>query len=73
MKGLMLLGVLLAVAGLLVLVYPNIPTGTKQDKVRIGPIESTIETKGYYVVPPVVAALVLAGGVGLIVFSRMKK
>ena len=73
MKVLSILGVLLALAGLLALVYPNIPTGTRQEKVRFGPIESTIETKGYYVVPPVVAALVLAGGAALVVFSRMKK
>jgi len=73
MKGLTILGAVLALAGLLALVYPNVPAGTKKDVVKIGPIESTIETKQYYVVPPVVAALVLAGGVALVVFSRIKE
>ena len=73
MKALTIVGVLVALAGLLALIYPNIPTGTKQDVLRIGPVQSTIETKQYYVVPPVVAALVLAGGVALVVFSRTKK
>jgi len=73
MKAMMILGIVLTLAGLLALVYPNIPTGTTKDSVSIGPLQSTIETKQYYVVPPVVAALVLAGGVGLVVFSRVKK
>jgi len=50
-----------------------VPTGTKQHTVKVGPIESTIETMQYYVVPPMVAALVLAGGVALVVFSRIKE
>ncbi len=73
MKALMVVGILLALAGLFALVYPNIPVGTRQEAVKLGPFESTIETKQYYVVPPVVAALVLAGGVALVVFSKTKK
>ncbi len=73
MKALMVVGILLAAAGLFALVYPNIPVGTRQESVQVGPFSSTMETKQYYVVPPVIAALVLAGGVALVVFSKTKK
>ena len=45
MKALTILGAVLALVGLAALVYPNVPMGTKKDTVRIGPMESTIETK----------------------------
>ena len=73
MKVLTIIGVVLIVLGIVALVYKGIPTKSERDVVRVGPMETTIETKKVIEVPPVVAGLAIAGGVVLVVAGLRKK
>ena len=73
MKVMIILGIVLIVLSILALVYQGIPGLTQRDTVNIGPIQTTVETKKTYVVPPIVSGLALAGGVILVVVGLKKK
>ncbi|HJY86089.1 MAG TPA: hypothetical protein VKE24_04555 [Candidatus Acidoferrales bacterium] len=73
MKATAILGVILIVLGILALAYKGIPTRTERDVVRVGPMETTIETRKVIEVPPLVAGLGIAGGVVLVVVGLRKK
>jgi len=72
MKGTMLLGVILLIAGLVGLESPMI-TYTKTDKVvDIGPVEVTAERERHVPVPPVVGGLAAVAGLVIIVAASRK-
>jgi len=72
MRGTVLLGVILLVAGLAGLAWPVI-TYTKTDKVvDLGPIEVTREHEKRLPVPPIVGGLAAVAGVIIIVASSRK-
>ena len=58
----MVAGVIVAVLGLLLTVYPNIPVKSEESAVKIGSLETKMETKKSYTVPPLFSCLLLAGG-----------
>lgn len=67
------IGIVLIVLGIIALVYKGIPTKSERDTVRVGPMETTVETRKVIEVPPVVAGLGIAGGVVLVVVGLKKK
>jgi len=73
MKAATIIGVVLIVLGIIALVYKGIPTKSERDVVRVGPMETTVETRKVIEVPPVVAGLGIAGGVILVIVGLKKK
>jgi uncharacterized membrane protein HdeD (DUF308 family) len=70
MKGLMLIGVLLIVAGLAGLTWPVISYTRTEKVVDIGPVEVTADRERHVPVPPLVGGLAVAAGLILVVSSR---
>lgn len=72
MKPIAWVGIVLIVFGALALAYQGF-TYTHQEKVLdVGPIHATAEKHDRISIPPVLGALVLAGGIALIVFGAKK-
>jgi uncharacterized membrane protein YidH (DUF202 family) len=68
-----ILGIILISVGLLTLALPYL-TFTKREKVLdIGPVEAVAETKERIPVSPVVGAVILLAGAGIVIASVMKK
>ena len=73
MKSITLLGILLAVLGVLALVYQGF-SYTRQEKVLdMGPIHATREDRERVNLPPIIGGLALAGGVALLVIGAKQK
>jgi hypothetical protein len=66
MKTATVVGILLVVLGLAALGYQRFSYTTKEKVLDVGPIEATKETTRTVPLPPVVGAIALLGGVGLI-------
>lgn len=65
-------GIILALAGLLALIYGGF-TYTKQNKVLdVGPLEAKVDEKKTVAVPPIAGAIVLISGVVLILSDRKR-
>ena len=74
MKLVLVAGLMLMLLGILALVHPGIPYKARQDIVRVGPMQTVVETQTMLVVPRALSAVVLAGGIVLLVLSlRLKK
>ena len=72
MRGTVLLGVILLVAGLAGLAWPVI-SYTKTDKVvDLGPIEVTAQHQKHVPIPPIVGGLAAVAGLVIIVTSGRK-
>ena len=69
MKGMMLLGVILLVAGLAGLAWPVISYTKTEKVVDLGPIEVTAEREKRLPVPPIVGGLAAVAGLVIIVTS----
>ena len=73
MKPITILGLLLAVLGILALVYQGF-TYTRQEKVLdVGPIHATRDDQERVPLPPIVGGLALAAGVALLVVGARQK
>jgi uncharacterized membrane protein len=73
MKPMILVGILLIVLGALALTYQGF-NYTHQEKVLdMGPIHATADKQERVSIPPIVGALVLAGGIALLVVGVRKK
>jgi hypothetical protein len=67
------IGIVLVVLGVLALAYQGI-TYTRQERVLdIGPVHATAEKHERIPIPPLIGGLVLAGGVGLLLFDGRRK
>lgn len=73
MKAMLIVGIALIVLGVIALVHPGIPYSTERDVIRVGPMQSTIETQHAVVVPTWLSVLVIVGGVALLVVGLKKK
>ena len=62
-------GVVLAILGLVALVVQEIPYDRDETVVEMGPVEIRGETEETVEIPPLVGGLLLAGGVGLLVWA----
>ena len=72
MRGTMLLGVILLIAGLAGLAWPVITYTTTEKVVDIGPVEVTAEREKRVPVPPIVGGLAAIAGVVIIVAGSRK-
>lgn len=67
-RALLVLGVILAVVGLLGLAVGGIPY-TEEESFSVGPLEASTEVEREREIPPLLAGLVLAAGAGLVVYG----
>jgi hypothetical protein len=73
MKSITVLGIVLAVLGVLALVYQGF-SYTRQEKViDIGPIHATADTQEHVPLPPIVGGLALAAWAALLVMGARQK
>ena len=70
MKPIMIVGIVLCLAGILMLVFHAKMTTTHEDKVGLGFINTTVQTKKE--ISPVWGGLILAGGVVCVVLGGKK-
>jgi uncharacterized membrane protein len=68
----MLVGIVLIVLGIVAFAYQGITYTTRENVVDLGPIQASVETKKTIPLPPILGALVLAGGIVLVVAGNKK-
>jgi hypothetical protein len=73
MKLLILLGILLIILGGLALTYQGFTYTHREKVLDVGPIHATADKEDRVSVPPILGALVLAGGIALLVVGIRKK
>jgi hypothetical protein len=73
MKAITIAGVLLAVLGVLALIYQGFNYTREKNVVDVGPIHATLDTEDRVSIPPIVGGLTLAAGVALLVVGARKK
>ena len=73
MKAITIVGIVLIVLGVIALVHPAIPYNTQRDVIRVGPMQTSVETQENIQVPAAVSVVVIAGGVALLVLGLKKK
>ena len=72
MKSTAIIGLLLIVLGLGALAYQGINYTTRETVIDIGPVHATAERHRTLPLPPVVGAVVVAGGVVLLVAAMRR-
>ena len=72
MKPVTLVGVALIILGVLALAYQGITYTTREKVIDVGPLKATVEKEKSIPLPPIVGALVLVGGVVLVVVGGRK-
>jgi hypothetical protein len=73
MKSITILGIVLAVLGVLALLYQGFSYTHTEKVLDVGPIHATRDDREHIAVPPIVGALILAGGVALLVIGAKQK
>jgi hypothetical protein len=66
MKGSTVLGIVLAIIGIISLAYQGITYTTREKKVDLGPIEIVHADKKTIPLPPILGAIALIGGITLV-------
>jgi len=67
-----LFGIALIVLGVVVFAYQGITYTTREKVIDLGPIQASVDTKKTVAFPPILGALVLAGGIVLVVAGTKK-
>ena len=67
MKPMTIIGIVLIVIGVVALVLQGITFVTGEQVAKLGPLEVTKETKRTIPLPPILGALLLVGGIVLVV------
>lgn len=73
MKSTTILGIVLAVLGVLALVYQGFSYTREKNVIDIGPIHATADTREHVPLPPIVGGVALAAGVLLLVMGSRQK
>jgi hypothetical protein len=73
MKSTTILGLVLAVLGVLALVYQGFSYTRERNVIDIGPIHATADTREHVPLPPIVGGVALAAGVLLLVMGARQK
>jgi len=71
-KPTVLLGIALIVLGIVAFAYQGITYTTRENVIDLGPIQASVETKKTVPLPPILGALVLAGGIVLVMAGTKK-
>ena len=72
-KPLVIVGVVLLVLGVMGLVHPVIPYSRRQEVLKVGPLETTVEKQESVEVPRLVSGLVALAGLGIFVLGLQSK
>ncbi len=72
-RGLVALGVILLLLGLVAVLHPNFTYNKKDEVMKVGPVEATVEKRESVQVPLGVAVLLLIAGLGLTVIGIQAK
>jgi hypothetical protein len=72
MNSMKLLALFLIVVAIIAFVYQGITYRTRESVVDLGPLHVTAEKSHTLPLPPVVGAIALLGGIGLLVLDRKK-
>jgi uncharacterized membrane protein YidH (DUF202 family) len=72
MKPLMLIGIMLIILGIGALAYQGITYTSKEKIIDLGPIEASADTQKTIPLSPIVGAVAIAGGIGLVILGRKK-
>ena len=73
MKAWVIVGLVLIVIGLVGLVYGGITYSSRTDEIEFGGLKIQANQDRQLPLPPIVSALVLAAGVGAVVWGRRKR
>jgi hypothetical protein len=73
MKSSLVIGIVLIALGAGILGYRQLTYTTTEEVLKIGPISATAEKEHTINFPAVLGWVLLAGGIGVIVFSRGRK
>jgi hypothetical protein len=73
MKATTMLGILLAVLGVLALAYQGFSYTHRETVIDVGPIHATRDDTEHIPLPPIVGGLALLGGVALLVMGARQK
>jgi hypothetical protein len=73
MKSTAVLGIVLAVLGVLALVYQGFSYTRERNVIDIGPIHATADTREHVPLPPIIGGVALAAGVLLLVMGARQK
>jgi hypothetical protein len=65
-----LMAISLILLGVVALAYQGISYATREKTVDLGPIQVTSEKTGNIPLPPILGALALTGGIGLLLVGR---
>jgi hypothetical protein len=67
MKPAGIIGIILIVAGALALIYGGITYTTHKKSIKVGPVQASASTHNTIPLPPILGAVLLAGGIVLVV------
>jgi hypothetical protein len=70
MKLLSLVGIVLIVVGIMALAYQGFTYTTREKAFDVGPMHVTTEKTRHVPLPPILGALALVGGIGLLIVDR---
>jgi len=73
MRPVAILGIALIILGVVALAYQGVSYTTREKVIDIGPIQATADKRHTIPVPPLIGALVLAGGIVLVIAGAGKK
>jgi hypothetical protein len=67
------IGLILIILGAFALIYQRFTYTTREQVVKIGPIEATAEKRNTVLVPPIIGVVILAGGVAMLVKGNRRR
>ncbi len=73
MKSITVLGILLAVLGVIALVYQGFSYTRQVNVIDVGPIHATRDDTQHVPLPPIVGGIALLGGAALLVIGAKQK
>jgi len=73
MKKYTLIGIILIAVGIVALAYQGITYTTREKAIDLGPIQVTSEKTRKIPLPPIVGAIAIVGGVGLLFLDGRKR
>lgn len=72
MKSTMLFAIILIAVGVVAFAYQGITYTTRENVVDLGPLQVSAEKTRTFPLPPIVGAIALAGGIGLLIVGSRK-